>query len=73
MDESGGIEALKEEIKERVARENFEVLINRLQTKCMESCKKKDFSSTDTLCIGRCVDRYIEGWNLVFQASMREK
>lgn len=67
------VEEIKSEVKNQIALANFNELIQKLRLKCLDRCANKDFSQNDTLCLGRCVDRYMEAWDVVYQTTLKNQ
>jgi import inner membrane translocase subunit TIM13 len=57
-----------DQVRAELAMANAQELISKLGDKCYEKCIPNpgaDLSSTDKTCLSKCMDRYMEAWNLV--------
>ncbi|TPX33455.1 hypothetical protein SmJEL517_g03670 [Synchytrium microbalum] len=62
------------QVRSELAQQNFQELLARINTKCFEKCVLKPGSrldTTETTCLSRCVDTYIQTWNLVSTTYLR--
>jgi len=62
--------ALMEAIKSRLALANAQELVTNMNQKCYEKCITKpstSLSSSEQTCLTRCMDRYLEAFNVVSQ------
>ncbi|CDS13258.1 Putative Mitochondrial protein-transportingATPase [Lichtheimia ramosa] len=65
----------KQEVMDKVRSElalaNAQELINKINEKCYEKCVPKpgsSLSSGEQACLSKCMDRYMEAWNVVSRA-----
>ncbi|ORZ01079.1 Tim10/DDP family zinc finger-domain-containing protein [Syncephalastrum racemosum] len=65
----------KQEVMDKVRGElalaNAQELINKINEKCYEKCVPKpgaSLSSGEQACLSKCMDRYMEAWNVVSRA-----
>nr|CAH8862081.1 unnamed protein product [Trichobilharzia regenti] len=70
---------LMEQMRAEVALASARELLEKMSDKCFEKCVSKPGTSLDNSeqkCIGLCMDRYVEAWNLVskvFAARIRRE
>ncbi|KAJ7674171.1 Tim10/DDP family zinc finger-domain-containing protein [Mycena rosella] len=66
-------EAVMNAIRNEVALTNAQQLMNTANEKCFKSCITKpgsSLSSGEQTCLSRCLDRYMEGFNIVRRTYM---
>jgi import inner membrane translocase subunit TIM13 len=59
------------QVKAELALANAQELLSKLNEKCFEKCIGKPGSKLDSSeqnCLAKCMDRYMEAWNLVSKA-----
>ncbi|KAG0032509.1 protein translocase subunit [Podila clonocystis] len=68
----GSMESKKQQVMDQVRSElalaNAQELINKINEKCFAKCVPKPGSKLDSseqACISKCMDRYMEAWNIV--------
>ncbi|KAI8875570.1 hypothetical protein K501DRAFT_233500 [Backusella circina FSU 941] len=71
----GGLSNKKQEVMDQVRSElalaNAQELINKINEKCYLKCVPKPGSrleSGEQACLSKCMDRYMEAWNVVSRA-----
>ncbi|RHZ88485.1 hypothetical protein Glove_22g228 [Diversispora epigaea] len=69
---SGSIETRKNAVMDQVRNElalaNAQELINKINEKCFSKCISKPgyrLENSEQTCIAKCMDRYMEAWNIV--------
>ncbi|TPX43211.1 hypothetical protein SeMB42_g04035 [Synchytrium endobioticum] len=63
-----------QQVRQELAQQNFQELLARINPKCFERCIMKPgtrLDSSEQTCLGRCVDTYIQTWNLVSTTYLR--
>lgn len=61
-------DALKSQIKEELAYQQASELIDSISRNCYDHCitvPGGSFSKSDQACISKCMERYMEAWNIV--------
>ncbi|KAF8564286.1 hypothetical protein P879_11236 [Paragonimus westermani] len=61
-------EQLMEQMKAEVALVSAQELLQKMSDKCFEKCVTKPgttLDSSEQKCVGLCMDRYVDAWNLV--------
>ncbi|KAG8908333.1 protein translocase subunit [Tulasnella sp. 403] len=61
-------ELVKEQIRREIAVANAQELVSKIHTNCFEKCVTKpsgSLSSSEETCLSRCMERYMEAFNIV--------
>ncbi|KAL1920947.1 uncharacterized protein VTP21DRAFT_11582 [Calcarisporiella thermophila] len=64
-------QAVMDQVRSELALANAQELINKMNEKCFSKCVPKPgyrLESSDQTCISKCMDRYMEAWNIVSRA-----
>ncbi|KIJ66767.1 hypothetical protein HYDPIDRAFT_26189 [Hydnomerulius pinastri MD-312] len=67
-------EAVMNSVRSEIALANAQELMNKTNEKCFAKCITKpgtSLSSSDEACLSRCLDRYMEAFNIVSQTYTR--
>lgn len=67
-DMSAQKEAMMQQVKSEIALANAQELMNKMNEKCFARCVTKpgtSLSSSEEGCLSRCMDRYMEAFNIV--------
>ncbi|KAE9403657.1 hypothetical protein BT96DRAFT_878535 [Gymnopus androsaceus JB14] len=61
-------QALMEQVRNELAQANAQQLMNNMNERCFKACVTKpgdSLSSSEQTCLTRCMDRYMEAFNIV--------
>ncbi|KIO21150.1 hypothetical protein M407DRAFT_245565 [Tulasnella calospora MUT 4182] len=61
-------ELIKEQVRNEIAMANAQALVNKMTETCYAKCITKpstSLGSSDETCLGRCMERYMEAFNVV--------
>ncbi|CAI2167495.1 13124_t:CDS:2 [Funneliformis geosporum] len=64
-------QAVMDQVRNELALANAQELINKINEKCFSKCITKPGSKLDNseqTCVAKCMDRYMEAWNIVSRA-----
>ncbi|KAJ3237450.1 hypothetical protein HDU78_004072 [Chytriomyces hyalinus] len=64
---SSEVQQIKDQIKNELALQNYQDLLQRINTKCFAKCVTKpgtSLSGSEESCLAKCSTMYIESWNL---------
>lgn len=62
------VQEVKKQLKEQLMVQNFQEMVEDMTDKCFTMCIKKPGASLDSYeqrCLGNCMDRFVESYNLV--------
>lgn len=62
------VQEVKKQLQEQLMVQTFQEMVDDMTEKCFQMCVKKPGASLDNYeqrCIGNCMDRYIDSYNLV--------
>ncbi|KNC82745.1 hypothetical protein SARC_04986 [Sphaeroforma arctica JP610] len=60
-----------DEVRQQLAVANAQQLLQKMTDKCFNKCITKpgsDLSGSDRACLAKCMDRYLESWNVISKA-----
>ncbi|RIA98738.1 mitochondrial import inner membrane translocase subunit tim13 [Glomus cerebriforme] len=64
-------QAVMDQVRNELALANAQELINKINEKCFSKCITKPgnkLDSSEQTCVAKCMDRYMEAWNIVSRA-----
>ncbi|CAG8610199.1 7814_t:CDS:2 [Cetraspora pellucida] len=64
-------QAVMDQVRNELALVNAQELINKINEKCFSKCITKPgykLESSEQTCIAKCMDRYMDAWNIVSRA-----
>ncbi|GBC01827.1 hypothetical protein RclHR1_04350003 [Rhizophagus clarus] len=64
-------QAVMDQVRNELALANAQELINKINEKCFSKCITKPgnkLESSEQTCVAKCMDRYMEAWNIVSRA-----
>ncbi|RIB04869.1 Tim10/DDP family zinc finger protein, partial [Gigaspora rosea] len=64
-------QAVMDQVRNELALANAQELINKINEKCFSKCITKPgykLESGEQTCIAKCMDRYMDAWNIVSRA-----
>eukprot|EP01134_Creolimax_fragrantissima_P003873 CFRG3873T1 len=62
---------IMDEVRQQLAVANAQQLLQKMTDKCFNKCITKpgsDLSGSDRACLAKCMDRYLESWNVISKA-----